>query len=120
MNSLTREGKFIVSGGLALIIVVSIGIYWWQRGDSLLVQPPPQITQERMQLYENCARTEFPRSDDTLFDPEKRIIAIYYWDEKLQDNAKLELPFEPETGFAGCSESAKSIIWHIQETVVFP
>lgn len=76
------------------------------------------IKRQRAKLYENCARTEFPRSDDSSFDPAERIYTIHYWDEKLQDNAKIELPYEPETGFAGCSESAKSILRHIQETVI--
>lgn len=39
MNSLTKQGKVIVCGGLALIFIVAIGIYWWQRGDARLVQP---------------------------------------------------------------------------------
>lgn len=219
---MTREGKFIVFGGAALVIIVAIGIYWWQRGDAGLVQPPskdsaefaskiqnfvvrnigqpiegfnaeiylrafPGLTEEdfngvetsegkyvysdgelnftrrsvthrssaeqaitkrghetlfnnararlggdlfvddiisrisrfeenQARLYENCARTEFPRSDDSSFNPEKRIVTLYYWDEKLQDNAKLELPFEPETGFAGCSEKAKAILRSFQES----
>jgi len=46
MNSLTKEGKIVVFGGLALLIAVAIGIYWWQRGDARLVQPPSNKDQE--------------------------------------------------------------------------
>jgi hypothetical protein len=114
LNSLTREGKFIVFGGITLLILAA-GIYVRQHNDSFSAQPPTQVAQERAQLYENCAKTEFPRSDDSSFDPEKRILTIFYWDEKLQDNAKIELPFEPETEFAGCSEKAKEILRRTQE-----
>ncbi len=69
--------------------------------------------QRRAHLYENCAKTELPRSDDASFDPEKRIVTLYYWNEKLQDNDTFELPYEPETDFEGCSESAKEFLRHL-------
>ena len=76
--------------------------------------------QRRAHLYENCAKTEIPLSDNTNFDPEKRIVTLYYGDEKLQDGGMFELPYEPETDFTGCSGSAKSFLKHIQETVIPP
>lgn len=122
MNSLTREGKFIVFGGVALIIVVTIGIYWWQRGDALLVQPPSdmnnRVTQKdrATELYENCARAEIPETElDTTLDSENKIAMVRWWDGKLQQNVSIELPYEPETGFASCSESAKRVLRHLQE-----
>lgn len=43
MNSLTREGKIVVFCMLVFLIAVAIGIYWWQRGDALSVQPSSDI-----------------------------------------------------------------------------
>jgi len=72
--------------------------------------------QERLQLYENCAMTELPWSDDSSLDAELGIYTIYYWDEQLQDAAKLEFPYEPETGFASCSDAVKVKLRSAQET----
>lgn len=72
----------------------------------------------RRQLMENCTRDISQRADDTSFDPENKIVTIWLWDEKSQESIALILPYEPETNFAGCSESAKAFLGHIQETVI--
>lgn len=66
-----------------------------------------------VQLYHNlpkealrkiCGFVEMPYTDDSsLLDPEKGEVIIWFG-----ENRYLILPFEPETDFAGCSESAKS------------
>ena len=68
-------------------------------------------------LYENCAR-EIPREkiDDTTLNQFEKIVIVWWWDEELQDNVELKFPYEPETGFAGCSESVKGLLRHLQET----
>ena len=112
MNSLTREGKIVVFGGLAFLIAAAIGIYWWQRGDAILVQP----SAERAVLYENCAKAEIPLIElDTTLDSEDKVAVIRWWDGQTQQNVELKLPYEQEIDFAGCSESAKRVLRHLQE-----
>ena len=75
--------------------------------------------ENRTRLYENCAKyTTPPNSDDSGYNPIKKILTIYWWDGTLQQNMSIELPYEPETGFAGCSDPAKEILKHIQQTQV--
>ncbi|HBT81477.1 hypothetical protein A2757_00145 [Candidatus Giovannonibacteria bacterium RIFCSPHIGHO2_01_FULL_48_47] len=110
----------IIVFGIVAVLIIGFSLFWFFRGDIIDLFSPAERQmrrdmQARDQLYENCARTEFPISDNSSLDPKKRIYTIYYWDEKLQDNAKIELPFEPETGFTGCSKKAKAILRHVQE-----
>ncbi len=112
----------VVFGGITLVIIVAIGIYWWQRGDAFLAQPPsdtsgPEIQKDRVaELYENCARVEIPETElDTTLDPENKIAVVRWWDGKLQQNISIELPYELDRGFNGCSESAKKALRHLQE-----
>lgn len=78
---------------------------------------PQILTQESVQrqLEENCAR-DIPREkiDDSSFDPENKIVQTYWWDNEINDNVQLIIPYEPETDFAGCSESVKELLRHIQ------
>ncbi len=69
----------------------------------------------RAELLENCTKDVSKRVDDTAFDSENKIVTIYLWDEESQDSIPLKLLYEPETDFAGCSDSAKDILRHIQE-----
>lgn len=82
-----------------------------------------------VQLYHNlpkealrtlCGFVEMPKTDDSLIDREKGIVKVYFTEYEPFQNRYLILPYEPETGFEGCSESAKTYLRHIQETVVFP
>jgi len=77
----------------------------------------PQAEINRTELAENCAM-DIPREkiDDTFLDPENKIVTAWWWDGELQDNVSLKLPYTPETDFAGCSESAKELLRHIQKT----
>lgn len=79
---------------------------------------PYMLEQEsaQAQLAENCARDISQRSDDSSFDPENRTVTIWLWDEESQDSVALILPYEPETDFAGCSDSVKILFRHIKES----
>lgn len=68
-------------------------------------------------LFENCAK-DIPREkiDDTSLNQFEKIVTIWWWDDELQDNVSLKLPYEPENNFARCSESAKDLLRHLQET----
>ncbi|MBT9175432.1 MAG: hypothetical protein DDT22_01109 [candidate division WS2 bacterium] len=77
------------------------------------------IPEERIKLYDICAKTEMPkRVSDTTVYPDNKIAVIRWWDSQLQENIAIYLPYEPEAGFAGCSESTKSILEHIKETQI--
>lgn len=71
----------------------------------------------RAVLYKNCAK-DIPRGkiDDTLLNIEDKTVTAWWWDENIQDNVEVKLPYEPETDFAGCSESVKGLLRHLQET----
>ena len=67
-------------------------------------------------LTRNCAK-EIPASvDDVSFDPEKKVVRVYWTDSTTSDNVSLALPYEPEKDFAGCSESVKEILRRVQQT----
>ena len=80
------------------------------KSDTLII-----TSEDRAELLENCAKDVSKRVDDTAFDLENKIVTIWLWDEESQDSIALELPYEPETDFAGCSKSAKELLRHIQE-----
>lgn len=66
-------------------------------------------------LTANCKKEVPASSDDSAIDLEIKIVTFYWWDDTLQDNVSLAVPYEPETGFAGCSESVKARLRQIQE-----
>lgn len=73
------------------------------------------IPVERVKLYDICAKIEIPKTElDTSVYPDNEIAVIRWWDNKLQQNITMHLPYEPEIKFAGCSESAKIILLDIQ------
>ena len=80
--------------------------------------PKQQTNEVQNDLAKNCAR-DIPREkiDDSLFNSEQKTVTVYWWDNELQNNVSLVLPYEPETDFAGCSESVKEFLRHIRDTV---
>lgn len=75
------------------------------------------VTEERKKLYADCAVAEIPKTaDDTSLYYDQKIAVVRWWDTKIQDNKTLYLPYEPERDFAGCSESARTILKHLYET----
>ena len=77
----------------------------------------PQVEISKTELAENCAR-DIPREkiDDTFLDLENKIVRTSWWDNEIGDNVSIIIPYEPEIDFAGCSESVKGLLRHIQET----
>ena len=71
----------------------------------------------RATLLENCANAEIPLTGErnTVYDSEKKTLEVSFWNGELQEDVLVMLPYEPETDFAGCSDSAKDILRHIQE-----
>ncbi|MBI5005244.1 MAG: hypothetical protein HZC03_01425 [Candidatus Lloydbacteria bacterium] len=68
-------------------------------------------------LREICRTAEIPKgADDTSLDPQNQVVNVFWWDGVRQQNNQLQLPYEPETGFANCSDSAKVVLKHIQQT----
>lgn len=72
-----------------------------------------------VELREACAHTEIPLQGekDTAVDP-MSALAVVRWVGKDSAYNVVPLIYEPETDFAGCSESAKSILRHIKENVI--
>ncbi|MCR4283701.1 MAG: hypothetical protein NUV64_00060 [Parcubacteria group bacterium] len=62
-----------------------------------------------------CAFVEIPQSDDSSLDPEKGEVIIWFSEYEPFQNRYLVLPFEPETDFAGCSESAKTYLRYLPD-----
>lgn len=60
-----------------------------------------------------CAFVEIPRTDDSSLDPEKGEVIIWFSEYEPFQNRYFILPFEPETDFKGCSESAKIYLRHL-------
>ncbi len=77
----------------------------------------PQIGISKAELAKNCAR-DIPREkiDDSFLDSENGIVRVSWWDNMIGDNVFVVIPYEPESDFAGCSESVKVLLRHIQET----
>ncbi|GEM_PF-1446961 len=75
-----------------------------------------------VQLYRNlpkealralCGYVEMPKTDDSSLDPEKGEVIIWFGEYEPFQNRYLALPYEPETDFEGCSESAKAYLRHL-------
>lgn len=65
----------------------------------------------------NCA-ADVPgdRIDDLALEVETRTVTLSWWDDTINDNTSLVVPFDVESGFAGCSESVKGKLLAIQHT----
>ena len=118
---MTKFSKILILGIVLLFIAGYLLVVVYDVVSLDFLNPVEREMKEQMknraELFENCAQ-DIPREkiDDTVLDPMNKIVTVWWWDDKLQDNVSLELPYEPETGFAGCSESIKNLLQHIQET----
>jgi hypothetical protein len=75
-----------------------------------------------VQLYYNlskealqnlCGFVEMPRTDDSLLNREKGIVKVWFTEYEPFQNRYFILPYEPETDFEGCSDSAKEFLRHL-------
>ncbi len=60
-----------------------------------------------------CSFVEIPQTDDSSLDPEKGTVIVWFYDYDKDQTKYLILPYEPETDFEGCSESAKTYLRHL-------
>lgn len=74
------------------------------------------------QLYHNlskedlrtlCGFVEMPQTDDSTLIREKGVVTVWFTEYEPFQNRYLILPYEPETDFEGCSESAKIYLRHL-------
>ncbi len=73
------------------------------------------IPSERVKLYDICSKAKIPKTElDTGVYPKNKIARVSWWDSERQQNITMWLPYEPETEFVDCSESAKKILRDIQ------
>jgi len=79
-----------------------------------VVAPLVGTEYSRNVLHKNCTQ-DIPRElvDDSTADYENGIVTMYWWDGTLQENKNLSVPYEPETDFAGCSQSVKEFLRHL-------
>ena len=79
-----------------------------------IVAPLVDTEYSRDVLRKNCAE-EIPREliDDSTTDYENGVVTMYWWDGELQEDVNLSVLYEPETDFAGCSESVKEFLRHL-------
>lgn len=65
-------------------------------------------------LILNCQQ-DIPREkiDDLVLNKERGTVTVYWWDDELQDNISLILPYQLETNFSGCSESVRNFLRHL-------
>lgn len=83
------------------------------------IAPLVDTVYSRDVLHQNCGQNVPTASiDDTLADTENGIVTLRWWDGTSQENKVLEVVYEPKTGFAGCSESVKSILEHVRDISV--
>jgi len=77
----------------------------------------PNTEYSRTELLEDCANAEIPLTGErnTVYDSKKKTLEVRFWNGELQEDVLVILPYEPETDFAGCSDSAKDILRHVQE-----
>ncbi|MEX2405466.1 MAG: hypothetical protein WD579_02575 [Candidatus Paceibacterota bacterium] len=65
-------------------------------------------------LRKLCGFVEIPRTDDSSLDRERGIVKVRFDEyEPVHQSRYLVLPYEPETDFEGCSESAKTYLSHL-------
>jgi len=60
-----------------------------------------------------CGYVEMPKTDDSSLDQEKGIVKVWFTEYEPFQNRYLLLPYEPETDFEGCTESAKTYLRHL-------
>lgn len=69
----------------------------------------------RADLYKVCSTFEAPSTElDTTLYPDNKL-AVVRW-QRGEDYITTYLPYETEADFNGCSESAKILLKHIQES----
>ncbi len=72
--------------------------------------------EDRIKLYETCSRLTVPVTErDTTLYADNKLVVVRWLDNVSQEDMTVYLPYEPETGFAGCSKSVKELLQHIQE-----
>ena len=74
-------------------------------------------TEGRARLYETCSNLVIPKTErDTTLYTDNKLVVARWRDNVSQEDVTAYLPYEPGTGFVGCSESVKELLGHIQET----
>jgi len=116
---MTKFGKIFVLGiGVVLIAGYFLVVVFDVINLDFLNSAERQVKKdmrEWAELRKNCAQDiPLEKIDDVFFDPENKTVQFYWWDNEIENNIKLTVSYEPETDFAGCSESAKELLRHIQ------
>jgi len=96
---------------------------WLERAKALQVDPVEFSRRWPAVLYfgslqENCARYKPLRPVDNVgIDPQRGHVISGWWEPELNQNVSIRLPYEPKTGFAGCSKEAQALLRTFQETL---
>ncbi|MBT9175434.1 MAG: hypothetical protein DDT22_01111 [candidate division WS2 bacterium] len=69
----------------------------------------------KRELVANCSNLSFPNgvARNTLLDPDNGIVYVKWSNNGNESN--IRIPYEPQSGFQGCSQQAKALLFHVQE-----
>lgn len=82
-----------------------------------VIAPLVDTEYSRNVLRKNCAQ-EIPRElvDDSKADYKNGVVTMYWWDGETQENIGLDVSYEPENNFEGCSDSVKEFLRNLPNT----
>lgn len=94
--------------GIGLSVILAVGATGFQVATSNVAVSPPS------ELRQRCATAKIPTARTyTLYDLATRTVLVMWRDEQRRRDVELRLPYEPETGFRGCSPSAQAHLRHV-------
>ena len=73
--------------------------------------------QAQKTLANNCLSARFSADSEknVFFDPETRVVNVETFAPGQDEGSSVILPYQPETGFSGCSRDAKELLTRVKE-----
>jgi len=105
-------------------LVYTISLYPYPGGKALGVfndlvekysSDPSRKAISDAELAANCTKEVPPSADDTELDLQVGVVTFRWLDIEHDRQMALAVPYDPDSGFAGCSESVKERLRHIRE-----
>ena len=107
MHIISSLRKYIVP--LVFGLIASIGIV------STVGAATIADTYDRYKMQVNCATFQLPSAAEKhlFLDPDKKVVVLTWYEGEKE--RKLDLPFNPEKNFSGCSQKAQEMLMHVKE-----
>jgi len=108
MTKIILQNKInLIAIGLALATALYISF--------AVVTPAVADSELKRELTTNCANLSFSQSTErnTLLDPDNGIVLVQWSDNGNRRDTRI--PYEPQSGFQGCSQEAKALLSHVRE-----